>query len=74
MDHNKLQNAYVSSLVVQSVKNLPVVQETQIRSLGWEDALEKEMANHFGILVWEIPWTGEPAGLQSKGSQRLGHN
>ena len=58
MDHNKLQNAYVSSLVVQSVKNLPAVQETQIRSLGWEDALEKEMANHFGILVWEIPWTG----------------
>ena len=74
MDHNKLQNAYIASLAAQSVKNLPAVQETRIRSLGWEDALEKEMANHSSILVWKIPWTGEPGGLQSMGSQRAGHN
>ena len=45
-----------------------------VRSLDWEDPLEKEMATHSSILVWRIPWTGEPAGLQSMGSQRAGHN
>ena len=49
-------------------------QETQVRSLGQEDALEKEMATHSSILVWKIPWTEEPGGLQSMGSQRVGHN
>ena len=53
-----------------SRKNLPARQETQGRSLGQEDALEKEMATHPSILAWEIPWTEEPAGLQSTGSQR----
>ena len=51
--------------VAQTVKNLPAMQETQIRSLGWEDLLEKEMANHSIILPWKIPWTEKPAGLQS---------
>jgi len=46
----------------------------QLQSLDWKDPLEKEMATHSGILVWEIPWTEEPGGLQSRGSQRVGHN
>ena len=60
-----------ASQVVLVVKNLPV-QETWVRSLGQEDALEKEMATHSSILVWRIPWTEEPGGLQSIGSQRVG--
>ena len=51
------------------VKNLPAVQETQFRSLGWKDPLEKEMATYSRILAWKIPWTEEPGGLQSMGSQ-----
>ena len=51
------------SLVAQSLKNLPTVKETRVRSLGWEDTLEKEMATHSSILAWEMPWTGEPGGL-----------
>ena len=62
------------SLVAHSVKNLPEVQETWVRSLGWEDPLEKEMATHSSILAWKISWTEEPGGLQSMGSQRVGHN
>ena len=50
------------------------MQETRVQSLGWEDALEKEMATHFSILAWKISWTEEPGGLQSMGSQRVGHN
>ena len=67
-------NRYVSQLfdstflVAQMVKNLPAVQETWVQSLGWEDSLEKEIATHSSILVWEIPWTEEPGGLQSMGS------
>ena len=57
----------MASLVVQSVKNLPVIQETAVQSLGWEDPLEKEMATHSSILAWRIPWTEEPGGLQSMG-------
>ena len=53
------------------VKKLPEVQETWVRSLGWEDPLAKEMATHSSILAWEIPWTEEPVGLQSMGSQEL---
>ena len=53
----------MASLVDQSVKNLPAVQETQVRSLGWEDPLEKEMATHSSILAWKISWTAEPGGL-----------
>jgi len=50
------------------------VQETQVRSLGQEDPQEKEIATHSNILAWEIPWTEEPDGLQSMGSQRVGHD
>ena len=50
------------------------MQETQVRSLGQEDAQEKEIATHPNILAWEIPWTEEPDGLQSMGSQRVGHD
>ena len=61
-------------LVAQLVKNLPAVQETQVRSLGWEDHLEKEMATQFSILAWRIPWTEEPGVLYSMGSQRVRNN
>ena len=53
------------------LKNLPAMQETQIRSLGWEDPLEKELATHSSVLAWDIPWTEEPGGLQSMG---VGHD
>ena len=56
------------------VKNLPAMQETQVQPLGREDPLEKEVATHSSILAWEIPRTGEPGGLQSTGSQRVGHD
>ena len=56
------------------VKNLSAMWETQVRSLGWEDALEKEMATHSSILAWRSPWTEEPCGLQSMGSQRVRHD
>ena len=64
----------VASLVAQLVNHLPAVQETQVRSLGQEDPLEKRMATHSSILAWRIPWTEEADGLQSTGSQRVGHN
>ena len=57
--------------MAQMVEKLPAVQETQVRSLGWEDPLEKGMATHSSILAWRIPWTEEPGGLQSMGSQRV---
>ena len=57
------------SLIAQSVKKLPAMQETHIRFLGREDPLEKGMATHFSILAWRIPWTEEPGGLQTMGSQ-----
>ena len=63
-----------ASLVAQMVKNPPAMQETQVWSLGWEDPLEKEMATHSSILAWRIPWTEEPGGLQSMGSQSGGHD
>ena len=62
------------SLMAQTVKNLPAMWETCIRFLGWEDPLEKGMATHSRILAWRIPWTEEPGGLQSMGSQRVGHD
>ena len=60
--------------MTQAVKNLPAIQETWVRSLGREDALEKGMATHSSILAWRIPCTEEPDGLQSMGSQRVRHN
>ena len=56
------------------VKNLPAMQETGVSSQGQEDPLEKGMATHSSILAWGIPWTEEPSGLQSMGSQRIQHN
>ena len=58
-----------ASLVAQTVKRLPTMWETWVRSLGWEDPLEKEMATHSSIHAWKIPWTKEPGGLQAIGSQ-----
>ena len=60
-----------ASLVALMVKNLPAMKEPQVRSLGWEDPLKKEMATDFSILAWEIPWTEEPVRLQSLGSQSM---
>ena len=86
MDHNKLWKILnemgipdhltrlQASLVAQTVKRLPTMWETRVRSLGWEDPLEKEMATHSSTLAWKIPWTEEPGRLQSMGSQRVGHD
>ena len=63
-----------ASLVAQRLTRLPAMRETWVRSLGQEDPLEKEMATHSSILAWRIPWTEEPGGLQSTGSQRVGHD
>ena len=56
------------------IKNLPAMQETQVRSLGQENDLEEGMATHFSILAWRIPWNEEPGRLQSVGSQRVRHD
>jgi len=60
--------------VAKSVKNPPAMWETWVQSLGWEDPLEEGMATHSSILPGESPWTEKPDGLQSRGSQRIGHN
>ena len=61
-------------LLAQRLKHLPAMQETWVPTLGQEDPLEKEMANQSSILAWKIPWTEEPGGLQSTGSQRVEHD
>ena len=71
---NRSDFAKRASLVAQRLKRLPPMRETWVRSLGREDPLEKEMATHSSILAWRIPWTEEPGGLQSMGSQRVGHD
>ena len=58
----------------ETVKNLPVMQETWVQYLGWEDTLEEGMATHCSTLDWSIPWSKKPGGLQSIGSQRDGHD
>ena len=63
-----------ASLMAQMVKHLPAMQETRVRSLGWEDPLEKEKTTHSSSPAWKIPWSEEPDRLQSMGSQRVGHN
>ena len=63
-----------TSLVPQMVKRLSAMRETQVRSLGWEDPLEKEMTIHSSTIAWKIPWTEESGRLQSVGSQRVGHD
>ena len=60
--------------MAQMVKSLPAIQETQVQSLDWDDPLKKRMATHTSVLAWRVPWTEEPDGLQSKGSQRVEHN
>ena len=64
----------MASPLAQTIKILPAVQETWIQSLGQEDPLEEGMATDSSILAWKIPWTEEPGGLQSMGSQRVGHD
>ena len=61
-------------LVAQAMKNRPAMQETQVRSVGWEDPLDKGMATHSSIFAWRIPGIEEPGGLYSMGSQRAGHD
>ena len=63
-----------ASLMAQTIKRLPAMQETRVQFLGWEDPLEKEMAIHSNTLAWKIPWTEEPDRLQSMWSQRVRHN
>ena len=63
-----------ASLAAQMVRNPPTMQETLVPSLGWDDAMEKGMANHPSILAWRVPWTEEPGGLQSMGSRGVRHN
>ena len=60
--------------MAQTVKRLPAMWETRVRSLGWEDPLEKEMATHSSALAWKIPWTEEPGGLQSMWLQSVRHD
>ena len=74
MKHSQICKVLVrrgASLVVQMVKRLPAMRETQVRSLGREDPLEKEMETHSSILAWKIPWMEESGRLQSMGSQRV---
>ena len=68
-----LNKVITQNVLIQTVKHLPAMQETQVQSLGPEDPLEN-MATHSGILAWEIPWTEEPGRLPSVGLQRTGHN
>ena len=63
-----------ASLVAQTLKRWPAMRETWVRSPGWEDPLEKEMATHSSTLAWKIPWVEEPGRLQSMGLQRVGHD
>ena len=60
--------------MAQTVQRLPTMWETWVQSLGWEEALEKEMATHSSTLAWKIPWMEEPGRLQSMGSLRVGHD
>ena len=71
LQSTKSSNYLGASLVAQTVKNLPAVQEMWVPSLGWEHTPEKGIASHSSILTWRIPWTEEPGGLQSTGLQRV---
>ena len=63
-----------ASLVAQMVRRLPAMCEIQVRFLGWEDSLEKEIATHSSTLTWKIPWMEEPGRLQSMGLQKVRHD
>ena len=69
-----LKGAKTDSQVAQMVKSLPVMQETHVQSLGWEDPQGEGMATHSNLLAWKMPWTEEPGGLQSMELQRVRHN
>ena len=69
-----MTNDLGAALVTQRVKKLPAVWDTKVRSLSWEDPLEKGVATHCSILAWRSPWTEESGGLQSMGSHRVGHD
>ena len=71
---NSARNSVNTSLVAQTVKRLSIMRETWVRSLGWEDPLEKEMASHSRTIAWKMPWMEEPGRLQSMGLQRVGHD
>ena len=71
---NSARNSVNTSLVAQTVKRLSIMRETWVRSLGWEDPLEKEMASHSRTIAWKMPWMQEPGRLQSMGLQRVGHD
>ena len=73
-ENQEMRTVVEDALIVQTVKNLSAMQETQVHFLGWEDPLEKGVAIHSSILAWIIPWTEEPGRLQSMGSQRVGHD
>ena len=74
MELQGVRHDWATDTLAQTVKNPPAMQETQVQSLGQKDPLEKGMATHSRILAWRIPWTEEPGGLQSTGSQRVGHD
>ena len=74
IDENQEDLMPEASVVAQTIKTLPAMQEIWVRSLSWEDPLEKRMATPCSILAWRIPWPEEPVGLQSMGSQRVRHN
>ena len=75
IENSPLTNINIrASLVAQRVKSLPAMRETRVRSLGWEDPLEKEIATHSSTFAWKIQWTEKPGRLQSMGLQRIGHD
>ena len=74
MEYVSIYVFFGASLVPQVVKNLPVMWETQVRSLGWEDTMKKGIETHSNTLAWEIPWTEDPGRLQSVESQRVRHD
>ena len=73
-EHRRFSGEQIYFAVVQVVENLPAMQETQVRSLSWDDALVKQMATHSSILAWRIPWMEESGGFQSMELQTAGHN
>ena len=73
-EHRRFSGEQIYFAVVQVVENLPAMQETQVPSLSWDDALVKQMATHSSILAWRIPWMEESGGFQSMELQTAGHN
>ena len=71
-ENQEMRTVVADTMIVQTIKYLPAMQEAQVHSLGWEDPLEKRMATHSSILAWRNPWTEEPGGIQSMGSQTVG--